>query len=165
MSRICSSSQGTAAAALVLCPQRQGWSPGQAEPEHQGLVPQSLQADCHEQHSVEQSDCFLCLLQMMITASKDAQMAAAYSQSQVSLRAGRSECLSGGALLSNPVPGAFFTVLFPIWLTTPALPLPTSLLDPSLFHLLRSPLCQIKKVFHVYWALYSFPESEHLAFR
>lgn len=52
-----------------------------------------------------------------------------------------------------PSTGAFFMPLFPIRLTTPALPLPPSLLDPSLFHLLRSPLCQIKKVFHVYWAL------------
>lgn len=35
--------------------------------------------------------------------------------------------------------------LFPARLTTPALPPPASHLDPSLFHLPRSSLCQIKK--------------------
>lgn len=164
-SRICSSSWESAAAAG--CFAHRDWAGAQAaEAEQQGLVPRSPQADCCQQRSVEQSDCvFLCLLQMMIIASKDAQMAAAYSQIQMSPWAGRSEWPSGDALCFPTQYRCLSMPLFPMRLTTPALPLSASLLIPVCSTYWGPPCARLKNVFHVYWALRSFLESEHLAFR
>lgn len=164
-SRICSSSWEFAAAAG--CFAHRDWAGAQAaEAEQQGLVPRSPQADCCQQRSVEQSDCvFLCLLQMMIIASKDAQMAAAYSQIQMSPWAGRSEWPSGDALCFPTQYRCLSMPFFPMRLTTPALPLSASLLIPVCSTYWGPPSARLKNAFHVYWALRSFLESEHLAFR
>lgn len=139
--------KGLCGATMVLCPQRQGWSPGSriraartCTMVSKRLLPAAL---CRKKWPC----LFLCLWQMIITASKDAQIAAAYSQGQMPPMS-RYEWTNASLearSASQQSTSTFFVPLFPVRLTPPALPPPASRLDPSLFHLPRASLCQIKK--------------------
>lgn len=153
-SRICSSFRGSAAAAVVLCPQRQGWGPGSWTRAPRACA--TVSASC-------KPPTVLCKTKWLCVFHACCKWWLLHPKMHKwRLPIHRVRChpeqvgvdVSLGTLSAFwPSTGPFFTPLFPIKLTTPALPLPPSLLDPSLFHLLTSPLCQIKKVFHVYWAL------------
>lgn len=154
--RVCSSCCGA-------LPTEARLEPRQAEPEHQGLVPQSLQADCHQQHSVEQNDCvfYVCCKWWLLHPKMH--------KWQLPIPRARCHPKQVGANASLEVLSAF-------WPSTKCLfhgLVPYSADNTCSTTAYFSPGSQsvpltevsLMPVLHVYWALYSFPESEHLAFR